>query len=66
MHAPGRAAQREDTGRAVGGHSPGPGQGRGALGPAAAAAVATAQGRGAEAGGRGARWELRRILEKYL
>lgn len=66
MHAPGRAAQRRDAGRAAGGHSPGPRQGRGALGPAAAAAAA-AQGRGAEAaGGRGARWELRRILEKYL
>lgn len=66
MHAPGREAQRGEAGRAAGRHSPGPGQGRGALGPAATAAVA-AQERGAEAaGGRGARWELRRILEKYL
>lgn len=64
MHPAGRHSAGTRAGG--GGQSPGPGQGRGALGPATAAAAA-AQGRRAEvAGGRGARRELRRILEKYL
>ncbi|XP_053433628.1 spidroin-2-like [Nycticebus coucang] len=68
MHPAGRRSSgTRPGGRRAGGLGPGPGKGAAPSDPRRrrAAAAAAAQGRGAEAaGGRGARRELRRILEK--